>query len=1104
MTMKRPLTLVLCIAFLLSLPLGAESRRYALILEDPPITAKIASRRELRSKAALDAGARIEAVQQSLRQQLAERKIHVTGSAKTLVNAVFVQVSDPRQLQGLAGVRYVARLRPMHRHLDRALPLVKVPEAWTVLAGAGFQNPGAGVKIGIIDTGIDQTHPGFQDPSLQAPADRPACNDKPGQPGNNDCGYTNSKVIVARSYITMDAAANQFDDPLGLLPDDYSPRDRVGHGTAAAMVAAGVQHQAPLASISGVAPKAYLGNYKIFGSPGVNDGSYGDALVAALEDAYNDGMDIVSLSLGYPPWYDSLDTGATCGEFTGFPCDVEAWFVESAVQNGMLVVVSAGNDGTAGIKFPALNTIHTPGTAPSAITVGASRNSHELYAKVGLTASDAPANLRNLRANFGDGPKIGVTAPLRDVTSLGNDGLACAALPASSLNGAIALVQRDPTQCDFATKARNVQAAGALGVVIYLNGGDAPFAPLGVAGTGIPAAIIGTTDGQTLKSYLQSHANAQVVMDPALTAYDDPSFDTMADFSSRGPSIGYNEIKPEVVAPATGIYTATQRYDTNGEMYSATRYTVAEGTSFAAPMVAGALALVEQKTGFSPAQLKSAVVNTASTGIQEGGPARLSAVGGGKLNVQAAVETNVTVDPATLSFGALAAGALPAQISRVVYNNSGSQLTLAIAQTTPDSNAHLQLSQATIPAGQARTTLTVSLVGKLPAPGAYEGAITITGGAVPLRVPYSYLVSDNVPYNLFPINNGDFIGVVNSQIPYESIALRAVDQYGVPVEGAPVTWTGTQGGTTIDTTVFDPKTALYGVAGAWVYLGPNPGAQEFTATVGTTQPLVFKFQGRARLQPTIDSGGVINAASQLAPQSGQGLAPGSYISIWGQNLAESSLDFNSTLPAGIDPYLPVSLAGVHVSFDVTDQLVSVPGHLSWAGSRQINVQIPWELQGHSSALMKVSVGGTRGIDTDPYTLPLSDSAPALFENPPGSGVAVAQDPFNPAVLFTAQHPAQKGQWVTFYGNGLGPVDHTPPSGDMTPPATQGLARCTKPVTVAIGGQPATTPDFAGLTPTGIGYYQINVQVPANAPSGNQPVVLSVDGVAGKTVYLPIQ
>jgi uncharacterized protein (TIGR03437 family) len=1100
MTMKPPLNLALCILFLLSLPLGAESRRYALILQDSPIAAKIASRKELRSQAALDAGARIEAVQQSLRQQLAQRKIHVTGSARTLVNAIFVEVSDPRQLEGLPGVRFVARLHLMHRHLDHALPLVKVPDAWTVLAGAGFQNPGAGIKIGIIDTGIDQTHPGFQDPTLPAAVNRPICNDKPGQPGNNDCNYTNSKVIVARSYVTIFAAANAFYDPALSRPDDYSPRDRVGHGTAAAMVAAGVQHQAPLATISGVAPKAYLGNYKIFGSPGVNDGTYGDSLIAALEDAYADGMDVVSLLLGSPALFDSLDTGVTCGQSTGLPCDVEAWFVEAAVQSGMMVVVSAGNDGATGIKFPALGTINSPGTAPSALTVGASRNSHELYSKVGLTASGAPSNLQNIRASFA-GLRTAVTAALRDVASLGNDGLACAALPASSLNGAVALVQRDPTQCDYATKARNALAAGAVGVVIYLDSGNTPIPPGGVNGAGIPVAMIGAADGQALKTYLQSHANAQVVMDPALAASNDPDVDTVAYFSSRGPSIGYNEIKPEVVAPGTGIYTATQNYDTNGEIYSATRYTVGEGTSYAAPLVAGAIALVKQKTGLPALQLKSAIVNTASTGILDGGPARMTAVGGGKLNVQAAVQTNVTVVPSTLSFGALTAGALPAQLPISVYKNSSTQVSLAISQTTPDANAHLRLSQTTIATGASQTPVAVYLEGSLPAPGAYEGFITITGGTVPLRVPYSYFVGDNVPYNLFPSYNSDFIGVVNQQVPgLGYIALRAVDQYGVPVVGAPVTWTGTKGGTTVDTTVFDPSTRLYGVAGAWAYLGPNPGDQEFTATVGSGQTLALKFPGRARLQPTIDAGGVINAASQLAPQAGQGLAPGSYISVYGQNLAESSLDFNSTLPVGIDPYLPVSLANVRVSFDVPAQLVSAPGHLSYAGSRQINVQIPWELQGYSSAMMKVSIGD---IDTALYTVPISGSAPALFENPPGSGVAVAQDPFNPAVLFTAQHAAQKDQWVTFYGNGLGPVDHTPASGDMTPSATQGLARCTKTITVTIGGQPANV-DFAGLTPTGIGYYQINVQVPHNAPSGDQPVVLTADGVAGKTVTLRIQ
>ncbi|MGO9095539.1 MAG: S8 family serine peptidase [Bryobacteraceae bacterium] len=1092
--MRRSTWLVFGATLLLfAFPLRAQSHRYELLLEDPPVAARIASHNELRSPAALDANAKIEAAQQTLRRQLAGRQIRVTGSAKLLLNALFVEASDARQLQGLAGVRRVAPLRPMHRHLDHALPLVNAPQAWTALAGAGLANPGAGIKIAILDSGIDQTHPGFQDSSLTPPASAPACNDKPGQPGNNDCGYTNSKVIVARSYVGMLAADSGY-------PDDTSPRDRVGHGTAAAMMAAGVQHQAPLAVISGVALRAYLGNYKIFGSPGVNDGTYADVLTAALEDAYTDGMDIVNLSMGAPAWYGGEDMGATCDESPRSPCDVEAISVENAILSGLMVVVSAGNDGTTGIVSPTLNTINSPGTAPDALTVGASRNSHELYSKVGLTAQGAPGNLANMQASFGDGPKLGVTAPLVDVASLGNDGLACVALPASSLNGAIALVLRDPTQCDFWTKVTNAEAAGAVGVVIYLNAAGAPFPPLGLAGTGIPAVIVGMTDGQNLKSYLAANAGAQVAMDPTLAAYNDPTFDTVADFSSRGPSIGDNGIKPEVVAPGTGIYTATQRYDTNGEIYSSTGYTVAEGTSMSAALVSGALALVKQKTGWPAAQLKSAVVNTATTGIQDGGaPASLAAVGAGKLNVQAAVQTNVTVVPSTVSFPPIK-GIGDMALFLTVYNGSNSALTLSVAEPVQGPSLPLILNPTTIPAGQARTGVGVSLSNVGLAHGSYEGVISITGGAVPVHVPYRYLVSDSVLYNLFPIANGDFLGVVNQQVPGEAIALRALDQYGIPVVGAPVVWTGTVGGTTIDTIEFNATTALYGVAVAWAYLGPNPGDQEFTATVGSGQPLVLPFLGRARLQPTINAGGVINAASQLAPATGQGLAPGSYISIWGQNLAESNVYFADVLAPGIDPYLPVALAGVHVGFSVPGQLVSVPGGLTYASAQQINAQIPWELQGYSTAWMTVSIGG---IDTAVYTFPLASSGPALFEYPVGSGNALAQDPFAPTWFSTSQQPVRAGQWVTFYANGLGPVSQTPASGQMTPPASQGLAQCTQTITVSIAGQ-SVTPEFAGLTPTGIGYYQINVQVPANAPSGIQPVIVTANGVAAKTVYLAIQ
>src|SRR5260370_16777529 len=93
-------------------------------------------------------------------------------------------------------------------------------------------------------------------------------------------------------------------------------------------------------------------------------------------------------------------------------------------------------------------------------------------------------------------------------------------------------------------------------------------------------------------------------------------FDTVAFFSSYGPAIGDGTIKPDLVAVGTGVYTATQTYDPNGDLYDPTGFIATDGTSFAAPFVAGAIALVKQvDPGFTPAQFKSAVINTANPNI---------------------------------------------------------------------------------------------------------------------------------------------------------------------------------------------------------------------------------------------------------------------------------------------------------------------------------------------------------------------------------------------------------------------------------------------------------------------------------------------------------
>ena len=130
--------------------------------------------------------------------------------------------------------------------------------------------------------------------------------------------------------------------------------------------------------------------------------------------------------------------------------------------------------------------------------------------------------------------------------------------------------------------------------------------------------------------------------------------DDIAYFSSRGPSIGESLIKPEIVAVGTDLYMATQQYDPNGDMWSPNGYTAAQGTSFATPMVAGAAALVKQANpGFGPAELKSAVVDTAvrrdqladfdENGVQV--PVSVTAAGAGKLDAGEAVEDHPSLPP---------------------------------------------------------------------------------------------------------------------------------------------------------------------------------------------------------------------------------------------------------------------------------------------------------------------------------------------------------------------------------------------------------------------------------------------------------------------------
>jgi uncharacterized protein (TIGR03437 family) len=1071
--MKSALSALLLLAFAAFGQTRGRLADYALVLEDPPVAQAVAQKTQPRlALSSADAQAqlrRIGAVQKRMLAELVRRKVRVVSTSQILVNAIFVSTTRETalQLKTIPGVHYVQFLPPVARDLNAAASLVNVGTAYSAVGGAS--NAGAGIKIGIIDTGIDQNHPGFQDSSLTVPAGFP----------KGDSGFTNRKVIVARSYVSLVGAGFTTNPVETSRPDDNSPRDRVGHGTGIAMIAAGVQNTGPAGTIQGIAPKAFLGNYKIFGSPGVNDFTNAAAITQALTDAIADGMDIVTLSIneGDPAFNGPFDVDQD-PNFCGGPCDVRAQAVKSAVAQGMVVVTSAGNTGGPNGLLPStLGTVHTPGTEPAAITVGASTNSHLVYQAVHVSGSGVPTNLQNVQALFSDGPRIAapLTAPIRDVAQLQNDGLACSALPAGSLNGAIALIQRGGT-CFFSDKINFAQGAGAVGVIIYqLNGRDDILNVLvGAQTTGIPAVAIGNSDGRALKSLLASNSAVTASLDPAFATAGATS-NTAASFSSRGPAIGLfanaadvaRAIKPELVAPGDSLYTATQKFDPNGDVYNATGYAAVSGTSYAVPIVAGAVALVKQKNGNikTPAQLKSAVVNTATQDVTDGGAvARVNAVGAGKLSVVDAVNVAATLEPATLAFGQITSTTVSLSLTLQVTNVSSASATFSFAvppQRDTDSNATVRVSLPSLTL-QPNTSnqVSVTLTGTLPKPGNYEGFIVVSGAGPTLRVPYQYLVSDNVPANVFSINNNTF-GFPNSQ--GWGIALRLVDQYGIPLVGKPANFGVKQGKATI--AGGDQQTFLYGIAGADINLGSDTGNQIFTGTAGG---LSVEFDGFSRQLPTLPAGSVVSAAPNS--QAGQGMAPGSYISIFGSALSDATA-FVST------PSLPVSLAGVSISFDGGG--LSLPGHIHFVSPGQINVQIPWEFQGQSSVQMKVTLEDF--LWSDIYTVPLATYAPGVFAITDANGAVISQ-----------ANPAKGGQTIIVYANGLGPVDQPIVSGDPTP-STQPLANTRVTPSVNIGGSTAQV-NFSGLTPGSVGLYQMNVVVPAGAPNGTQQMRISIGGV----------
>jgi uncharacterized protein (TIGR03437 family) len=1086
-----------------------DTGRWIVVLEETPVAAQVASRAELGEQRAALVRQQIVSRQARLGRELDHLGMTMLDSTQVILNALFVRGSS-QQAEAASRIPGVAAVVPAtagRRSGNAALPLVQAQKAWNT-AFRGGETAGDGTRIGIIDTGIDHSHPAFNDAGFAEPAGGRLCRQSDGE-----CDFTNRKIIAVRSYVRLLAEA---DDPLYTRPDDLSPRDRVGHGTAVAMLAGGVLHDSPIGTLSGVAPKAWLGSYKVFGSPGVNDVTFDFVVMKALEDALLDGMDAVTLSLGFPAVFGPNDTvGNGCtGSVQGRPCDPWIATLANVRRLGMAVIVAAGNEGDLSLNPPARNSITSPGTSPDVITVGSSGNAHRLYNFLNVESAAAPDLLRPAAILFGNGPRPAepLTARMIDVTTLDGNGQACSSLARGSLGGAIAFVQAGG--CSTRVKVNNAAQAGARAVLLMrAEGYNFLFSPGGLQYTAIPLALMGNERGKALKEFLSSQPDARVTLNPAWMEVKTTEFaDVVSYFSSVGPAIGTNEIKPDLVAPGEHLYVATQRFDPAGDMFSPAGYTMAQGSSFSVGIVAGAVALSRQlfpNLGSIPESeragvLKSSVVNTANPDLLEETPeqtyrdAFVVSMGSGLLDLDATVRSALTVSPTAVNFGALGERNFPVTRTLIFRNHDTREITVNLRAQRyvkdDDRTITITPSQFTIRANSASQQVQVVLGGLSPVPpGMYDGTIQVSAnGAAAMQIPFLYMVTDGVPYNLLPLRNYDFVGQAGRRLS-GGLLFKVVDKQGLPVPNVPVQWTYSSGGGDITEaypSISNPRTDPIGIAEATtVWLGESLGEHRIEAKIPDLPAITFI--GAVRLQPVIENGGVVNAASGAL---GNGLAPGSIVSIFGRGLSEI------TLASGAGN-LPLSLGGISVSFDDPERKISLPGRMVAVSDGRVDVQLPWELEGLASVVTKVSLDGFTNTTT--YRVPLANYGPAWWtaRDPETDEVWIDARDSNGARI-TSSNRVRRGALVKLRANGLGPVTNLPASGEA--PATELSSTLQGSISVKLGEREVPV-ESASLLAGAVGIYEVVVRMPEDLAAGRQvPVSVTVAGVSSPAANLPIQ
>jgi minor extracellular serine protease Vpr len=663
---------------------------------------------DLESQQALEYRHQIRQNRESFKNRILQFSgAQILGTTDVVMNAVIVQVHarDYRAIRNLPGVKKVYFSRPHKMLLDQAAILQNAQALWT--AAGGQSSAGMGIKIGLIDSGIDISNPMLSGTGMSAPGGFPRYDTQA------DKAYTNSKVIVARSYVSYLSSRQSIQTAV----------DEVGHGTFVAGCAAGQQVTAPRATISGMAPGAYLGSYKVFGTPGVNDTATTAAILAAIDDAVTDGMDVINLSLGGLDYVPPSE-------------DVEAIALQRAIEtNDIVVTIAAGNDGTM------THTIGSPGTTDDAITVGAVTNSREFLAS--LHANTADPNL----STIGYLPASGTTVPaiasstVIDVQSLDGNGLGCSAFPSNSLSGSVALIERG--NCLFSTKVANAATAGAKAVIVYNNVSPGVFNMSGLSSATIPAVMISQTDGVNLKNYIDSNpSGARVSVDNSQTLQSVPvAARVISSFSSAGPNMDFG-IKPDLVAVGENVYSAATTRS-SALLNDASGFTVSGGTSFSSPMAAGAAAALRQRfPSLGALAIKSLLTTTASRNLTVDGTnaPNVMQAGSGLLNMENAFAGTALFSPTNLNFGVHSYQGSYTSNSTLAINNISSasdQFTLGFEPIVGGASITFDQNNVSIASGSL-AAVRVSIQVASPNSGGFQGFITAKSSTTSFvyRIPY--------------------------------------------------------------------------------------------------------------------------------------------------------------------------------------------------------------------------------------------------------------------------------------------------------------------------------------------------------------------------------